>query len=126
MINCWSHLIRGAQSDLMLTNYNIDIIEMVGNFIYNSLFLRPSQRCSQGGRPSRPTLATALIPTALRIYPLLPFQVFIEANGVNALTYCLLDTSLPRVSEAIIACLLRLHNNPTLRCSQNYFRTCSV
>jgi len=42
-------------------------------------------------------------------------KVFIEANGVSALTFCLLDTSLARVSEAILACLLRLFNNPAIR-----------
>ena len=51
-------------------------------------------------------------------------QVFIEANGVNVLTYGLLDSSMPRVSEAIIGCLLRLHNDPATR--QSLFIILSV
>ena len=41
--------------------------------------------------------------------------VFIEAGGVKALTYCLLDTSMSKIAEAILSSLLRLHNDPNLR-----------
>ena len=41
--------------------------------------------------------------------------VFIEAGGVKALTYCLLDTSMSKIAEAILSSLLRLHNDPNIR-----------
>jgi hypothetical protein len=42
-------------------------------------------------------------------------EAFISCGGVNALTHALLDCSMPRISEAILGCLLRLHNEPSTR-----------
>lgn len=49
------------------------------------------------------------------VHPLL----FIEAGGVKTLTYCLLDTSMSKIAEAILSSLLRLHNDPVLRWKAN-------
>ncbi len=45
--------------------------------------------------------------------------LFIEAGGVKALTYCLLDTSMSKIAEAILGSLLRLHNDPLIRPKAN-------
>ena len=42
-------------------------------------------------------------------------NLFIESGGIKALNFCLLDTSMPKIAEAIISSLLRLHNHPDLR-----------
>ena len=42
-------------------------------------------------------------------------SVFSDCNGVTALTRALLDCSVPRVAEAVLGCLLALHNNPHTR-----------
>merc|ERR1719295_1494401 len=47
-------------------------------------------------------------------------NVFAACNGVTALTRALLDSSVPRVAEAIIGCLLALHNNPSTRSLCNF------
>ena len=51
-------------------------------------------------------------------------MVFIEGSGVKALTYCLLDTSMSKIAEAILSSLLRLHNDPNLR--YEFFLNCIV
>ena len=37
------------------------------------------------------------------------------SGGIKALNFCVLDTSMPKIVEVIIASLLRLHNDPELR-----------
>lgn len=46
-------------------------------------------------------------------------ELFIDSGGVKALTYCLLDTSMSKIAEAILSSLLRLHNDPKLRVKAN-------
>ena len=46
-------------------------------------------------------------------------MIFIEGGGVKALTYCLLDTSMAKIAEAMLSSLLRLHNDPSLRYKAN-------
>ena len=46
----------------------ISFIEIIDKFETLSWFLRPSPSCTRGGRPSRPTLATALLMRLVHYY----------------------------------------------------------
>ena len=50
------------------------------------LFLRPSKSCARGGCPSRPTLATALVPLPRYSPAFLICFVFRTSNPVNCLS----------------------------------------
>ena len=42
-------------------------------------------------------------------------SLFVSHNGVSVLTHNLLDTSMPKMAEALLSALLGLYNNPEVR-----------
>ena len=77
-------------------------------------FARALVSLVEGGVASKDRLYKAALATLCELCVLNPF-VFIAANGTMALVRSLLDCSVPRITEAVVDCLLFLHNNPKTR-----------
>ena len=82
------------------------------------ILLRSIVAIAEEGKKEDDRLYRAALAILCEISVLCPL-LFIEAGGVKALTFCLLDTSMPKVAEAVLASLLRLHNDPWLRPKAN-------
>ena len=65
------------------------------NNFFDFLFLRPSQSCARGGRPSRPTLATALLDRTSSV-PMSVLRLLVDkGQGLRSGILCFTSVVLP-------------------------------
>lgn len=86
--------------------------------LFPMILLRSIVSIAEGGKTDDDRLYRAALALLCEMSVISP-NIFIDSGGVKALSFCLLDTSQPKIAEAIIASLLRLHNDPILRPQAN-------
>lgn len=86
--------------------------------LFPMILLRSIVSIAEGGKTDDDRLYRAALALLCEMSVISP-SIFIDSGGVKALSFCLLDTSQPKIAEAIIASLLRLHNDPVLRPQAN-------
>ena len=121
------HYLIARCLDIELDNKveRIQALKLARNLLYQGkgqdlpmILLRSIVAIAEEGKKEDDRLYRAALAILCEISVVCPL-LFIEAGGVKALTFCLLDTSMPKVAEAVLASLLRLHNDPWLRPKAN-------
>ena len=121
------HYLIARCLDIELDNKveRIQALKLARNLLYQGqgqdlpmILLRSIVAVAEEGKKEDDRLYRAALAILCEISIVSPL-LFIEAGGVKALTFCLLDTSMPKVAEAVLASLLRLHNAPALRARAN-------
>ena len=95
---------------------NLALIQM-GEF-FPEILLRSLVSIAEEGKKEDDRFYRAALALLCEISVVNPL-LFIDTGGVKVLTYCLLDTSMPKIAEAILSSLLRMHNDPKLRLQAN-------
>ena len=122
-INLHHLIVRSLDLDIDNKLERVQALKLLRKCIFLGPSHVPSAPCRalvalvDGGIVEKDRLYRSAIAVLCELSVLNPLA-FVNANAASALTRALLDCTAARVADAIIDCLLALHNNPATRYSQ--------